>query len=201
MNRVVISGARVAGVGAIEVRIFGSRTSPGRRTGCGRRAGAGRIVATAKRGRRLRASVRSTKISVTAAAANHLTNIVRPPAPAAAVYGAASFHCAAVYCAGDPPDVAAIPPVDSPRGGRSIRNCKLAWSKRGRPREQGGGAAKPPALTHAANDDRRVVPAETEAVRHGRFQSPFAWPIGRIVEIALGIGIVQIDRWRNHAVA
>src|SRR5665811_643755 len=45
-----------------------------------------------------------------------------------------------------------------------------------------------------------VLAAKSEAVCQGRLDFHLAERVGNVVKIALWIGIVQIDRWRHHAI-
>src|SRR5207237_4449617 len=43
------------------------------------------------------------------------------------------------------------------------------------------------------HDDAAVLPAEAEGVGHGRIHLQFARGVGHVVEVALGVGLVQVD--------
>ena len=49
-------------------------------------------------------------------------------------------------------------------------------------------------------DDRGVVTAESETVAHRVSDLPLLGDVWRIVQIAIRIWSIQIDRWWNHAV-
>ena len=49
-------------------------------------------------------------------------------------------------------------------------------------------------------DDRGVVTAESETVAHRVSDLPLLGDVWRIVQIAIRIWSIQIDRWRNNAV-
>ncbi len=48
-------------------------------------------------------------------------------------------------------------------------------------------------------DERSIVAAETEAVRHDRAEVFFAGFVGGVLEIAGGVGRFVVDRWRDDA--
>src|SRR6478735_9375203 len=54
-------------------------------------------------------------------------------------------------------------------------------------------------LLKSADNDRRIVPAEAKAVAHGVLKPAFASRIRSVVQIAIRIGICEIDRRRYRA--
>ena len=53
---------------------------------------------------------------------------------------------------------------------------------------------------NSTGDNRRIVPAEAKAVAHHPLNLDFLWGIWRVVEIAIWIGRIQIDRRRSRLV-
>src|SRR5579859_1214895 len=64
-----------------------------------------------------------------------------------------------------------------------------------------GGRSGGGSVLEAAQHDRRVVPAEAERVRDGRPDVGAAGLVRDVVEVTGRVGLFEVDRRREHAVA
>ncbi len=104
-----------------------------------------------------------------------------------------ALKIATVACKSNQAAVAvAVGCVESARHTKSLRH-RVCLEDSTHPTKKGD-------LRRPAGDDRRVVPAEAEAVAHHRAELAFPRRVRRVVQIAIRIGRVVVDRRRADVV-